>query len=95
MARNSHQDFHFHLRQQMYLLKQPILPSVKGDFFNLQAENTTDFNSTSTDDVDRQSVNNDNSATFAELWSIFMDNKYICQGFLNTYYTYILNKFCV
>jgi hypothetical protein len=28
-------------------------------YFNLQAENTTDFNSILTDDMDRQSVNNE------------------------------------
>jgi hypothetical protein len=30
-------------------------------YFNLQAENTTDFNSISTDDMDCQSVNNENT----------------------------------
>jgi hypothetical protein len=32
----------------------------QGGYFNLQDENTTDFNSISTNDMYRQSVNNEN-----------------------------------
>jgi hypothetical protein len=39
-----------------------FLPRVKRDDFILQAENTTDLNSISTDDMDCQSVNNVNLA---------------------------------
>jgi hypothetical protein len=32
----------------------------QGEYLNLQAENTTDFHSISNDDMDRQSVNDEN-----------------------------------
>jgi hypothetical protein len=56
------QGFHFYLRQQMCQQKQPNLTNGHRGYFNLQAENTTYFNSISEDDKDRQSVNNENAS---------------------------------
>jgi hypothetical protein len=36
------------------------LSKGQGRYFNVLAENTTDFNSISTNDIDRQSVDNEN-----------------------------------
>jgi hypothetical protein len=43
--------------------KTTDLAKGQGGYFNLQAENTSDFNSISTVDMDLQSVNNENRAS--------------------------------
>jgi hypothetical protein len=40
-------------------MKTTSLAKGQRGYFNLQAENTTDLNSISTDDMDRQSINNE------------------------------------
>jgi hypothetical protein len=41
-------------------MKTANLAKGQGEYLNLQAKNTTDLNSISTDDMDCQSVNNEN-----------------------------------
>jgi hypothetical protein len=42
-----------------WLMKTTDLAKGQRGYFNLQAENSTDFNSISTDDMDRPFVNNE------------------------------------